>query len=233
VLRIGVIDYTGKVNSSIVNEILNRDDCVLAGVLVDKIPQDNTLKFKLYDNLQDFAKVVDAIIDFTHPDKTVSIAKNLVDNKTLLVSGTTGFTDSQFEEFKSYGKYFPIIWSANMSIGINLILSMLKTITPVIRTSFDSAIIETHRLNKKDRPSGTSKMLANTIDSYGGNKPEIASLRLGDCKGDHSIIFSNEEESITISHNVFSRNIYAKGAIEACKWGIGKEPAFYSMQDVF
>ena len=78
-----------------------------------------------------------------------------------------------------------------------------------------------------------AKMLSKTIESCGGAKPEISSLRLGESKGDHSIIFSNSEESITLDHKVFSRNTYVAGSVEACKWGIGKKPGFYSMQDVF
>lgn len=232
-MRIAVIGYTGRVNSSLIEEIQKRDDCKLAGVLVRKITKNENIAFKLYDNIENLAKEVDAIIDFTSPNTSLEIAKNLANKKVILVSGTTGFTDEQFQEFKTYGKNVTIIWSANMSIGINLILSMLKIATPILGKDFDCAIIETHRREKKDLPSGTSKMICKTIESFGVKKPEIASLRLGESKGDHSIIFSNSEESITLSHNVFSRNTYVNGAIAACKWGMGKETGFYSMQDVF
>jgi 4-hydroxy-tetrahydrodipicolinate reductase len=229
-IKIGVVGFNGRVNSLIVEELLKSNE--LAGVLVRSGSSNNNLPFKLYESVTEFAKHVDAIIDFTNPATSLNLAKNLVGLKVALVCGTTGFTESEFAEFKAYAKSFPIIWSANMSIGINLLLSMLKIVAPVLGPDFDAGIIEVHHRHKKDSPSGTSKMLAKAIVDSGEAMPEISSLRLSQSKGDHTVIFASKDESLTLSHSVFDRNTYVKGAIEACKWGVDKAPGFYTMQDV-
>ena len=230
-MKIGVIGFSGKVNSSIIDELQKSKTHELIGVFARSKTNEN-LAFKLYDDVSKLSNEADAIIDFTTPAASIEIASKLVDSNTLLVCGTTGFSKEEFITFKSYAKYFPIIWSANMSIGINLMLSMLENMAKKLGEDFDSGIIDIHRKHKKDSPSGTALLLEKEIKKA-GLSTEISSLRISDEKGEHLVLFSSEDESISINHKALSRNAFTKGAIKACQWGVNKAPGLYSMQDVF
>ena len=229
-IRIGVIGFSGRVNKVVIDEINKNPNCELGGILV-RPEKANKVDLPLYTKIEELKKNIDAIIDFTNPTTSLQIAKSLADSNILLVSGTTGFSAQEFETFKSYAKFIPIIWSANMSIGINLLHSLLKIATKALGPDFDSAIIDIHHRHKKDSPSGTALSLAKTIEENSAS-PQISSLRLGEEFGQHEIIFSGKHESISFAHKTYSRNSYALGAIEACFWGKDKKKGFYSMQDV-
>lgn len=233
-MKIAVIGCSGKVNSLVIEEIIKSEHNELVGVLMRLMPSNNDYyKFPLYDDIGKLAEKADAIIDFTNPQTSLEIAKKLMHSNTLLVCGTTGFSEREFNQFQTYAKFFPIIWSANMSIGINLLLSILPKVTKKLGADFDCGIIDIHRKHKKDFPSGTALLLANEIEKGQGNYPEISSLRIGEEKGEHLIIFSSENESLTINHKTLNRSAYVRGAIHACAWGKDKKPGFYNMLDVF
>lgn len=227
-MRIGVVGLNGRMSKAVIEEITNHPDCNISGALVQKISQESSVS--LYEKVQDLANVSDAIIDFSTPSTSLNIIKELSNSKVTLVCGTTGFTPQEFESFKNPS--LTLIYSANMSIGINLLQKLLKTTSSQLNDDFDTAIIDIHHKHKKDSPSGTALMLANTIEETRRNKVQISDLRIGEVPGEHSVIFSNKDESITLSHKAFNRNIFAKGAITACLWGNGKNPGLYSMQDV-
>lgn len=227
-IKIGVIGYSGKVNNVIINEIINSPKFELSGVLVRSAPA-QPQDFPLYYDVKELARASDAIIDFSSLDTSLRIIEDLVSCNALLVCGTTGFTDDDLSKIKVCSRYYPIILSANMSIGINLILSMLNKISVTLGDDFDAGIIDIHRKGKKDSPSGTAKLMAKEIVG----EVDIASLRLGEEKGEHSIIFSNSQESLTINHRTIDRRAYAKGALKACEWGIRKHKGLYNMRDVF
>ena len=232
-IKIGVVGLSGRVSKVVIEEITKRSDCTLSGIFVRSSKMNENSEYKLYDDIKDLASNSDAIIDFSNPENSLAIANQLINSKVLLVSGTTGFTPQEFEEFKNYSDSFPIIWSANMSIGINLLHSLLKIAAPRLGVDFDAAIIDIHHRHKKDSPSGTALSLAKTIETAEKNaKVQISSLRLGEEFGSHEIIFSGAHESVSFTHKSFSRNSYAIGAIEACIWGVNKTSGFYSMQDV-
>jgi 4-hydroxy-tetrahydrodipicolinate reductase len=232
-IKIGVVGKSGRVNKIVIEEVNKRQDCNIAGILLRPEASLGTQEhFTFYNNVTELAKNVDAIIDFSNPATSLRIAKKLKNSNILLVCGTTGFSNEEFEEFKSYSNFYPIIWSANMSIGINLLHSLLKIATNKLQAGFDCAIIDIHHRHKKDSPSGTAISLAKTIIDNQGSAPQISSLRLGEEFGQHEIIFSGAHESISLSHKTSSRNSYAQGAIAACLWGYQKKNGFYTMQDV-
>lgn len=227
-MRIGVIGLNGRMSKAVIEEINNHPECTVSGALVRDKAQDSSIT--LYDKVQDLANVSDAIIDFSTPTTSLEIIKELAGSNVILVCGTTGFTPQEFKAFKNPS--LTLIYSANMSIGINLLQKLLKTTSSKLSDDFDSAIIDIHHKHKKDSPSGTALMLAKTIEETRQNKVQISDLRIGEVPGEHSIIFTNKDESITLSHKAFNRNIFAKGAITACIWGKGRKPGLYSMQDV-
>ena len=229
-MKIAVIGLNGRMSKVIIEEINNHPEHKLSGVLVREKTTHPSIK--LYDNIQDLAAVSDAIIDFSNPTTSLEIAKKLANSGVILVCGTTGFSKQEFEEFKSYAKNLTIIWSANMSMGVNLLQMLLKIASSKLDDDFDPAIIDIHHKHKIDAPSGTALMLANTIKQNNIKKTQVSSLRIGEIHGEHQVIFSNANESITLSHKAFNRNIFANGAIKACSWGHDKPAGFYSMQDV-
>lgn len=226
-MRIGVVGLNGRMSKAVIEEITNHPDCTISGALVQKKSQESSIP--LYEKVQDLANVSDAIIDFSTPSTSLNIIKELSNRKVTLVCGTTGFTLQEFETFRK--PTLTLVYSANMSIGINLLQRLIKTTSSKLSDDFDSAIIDIHHKHKKDSPSGTALMLAKTIEET-RNKVQISDLRIGEVPGEHSIIFTNKDESITLSHKAFNRNIFAKGAITACLWGKNKKPGLYSMQDV-
>ena len=234
-IRIAVVGFTGRINKLLIEEISKHPEYILSGVLVRKGCLSENKEFKLYDDIEELADNTDAIIDFSSPEASLSIAKQLVGSQTFLVCGTTGFTEDEFIQFKSYSKQVSIIWSANMSLGINLLQSLLKIAASKLTKDFDPAIIDIHHCHKKDAPSGTAKVLAQAIEdnrSSESKKVQISSLRIGEEFGEHEVIFSGLNESISLSHKAFNRNSFIQGAIKACVWGKNKPAGFYSMQDV-
>ena len=155
------------------------------------------------------------------------------------------------EKVKEASKEIAILKSANMSLGVNLLIKLLKGAAPVLgNAGFDIEIVEQHHKMKKDAPSGTALALADTINESLDNKYTyvydrtgrsearreneigISAVRGGTIVGIHDVIFAGEDEVITLNHTAYSRAIFAKGALTAAKFLAGKEAGFYDMQDV-
>lgn len=229
-MKIAVIGLTGRMSKVIIEEIINNRKCELVGILARKSCTHDS--YKLYESIEDLAKNAQAIIDFTNPTTSIDLIKKLANTDIIYVCGTTGFNKQEFEEFQQAAKSLTTIWSPNMSIGINLLQMLLKVTATTLGNEFDSGIIDIHHKHKKDSPSGTAIMLANTIEKINDTPTQISSLRMGEVPGEHQVIFSNSDESITLSHHAFNRKIFATGAIKACLWGKNKPKGLYSMQDV-
>jgi len=193
-------------------------------------------------------KPIDALIDFTAPEVTMESADWCKRHNIPLVTGTTGLNEDQIKEIKGLSKLIPIVYAPNMSLGVNLIDIMLKTMGKVL-TEFDVEIVEAHHRGKKDSPSGTAKLFANTLADvmerdikYGRpagigeerdvNDIVVHALRAGSIPGSHDIIFAGEDEEIIVSHRAGSRKVFAKGALMAAKWIVGKPAKLYSMKHV-
>lgn len=207
---------------------------------------------KVSSDLEQAAKGADVIIDFTTPTATVSalsIARKL---KLPIVIGTTGLTDEELKILKSTSASIPVLFSANMSAGVNLLFRLAPEVSAVLGDEYDIEIVEAHHNKKKDSPSGTAKRLAELIAEargkpledlavYGregnvGQRPKgqigIHALRGGSIVGEHTIIYAGENERIEITHRVSSRDVFAQGALRAAKYIADKSPGLYSMQDV-
>lgn len=191
----------------------------------------------------------DVIIDFSTPEATFSALDFAVKNLVPIVIATTGFSKLEEKKIKEYSEAIPIFKSANMSYSINLIADLLKTIAPLLPNA-DIEILEKHHNMKKDAPSGTALLFADSINSVSGNrykyvfdrfsknevrnKNEIgfSSVRGGNLVGEHSVTFFGEYEDIEIKHTSYSRFIYAKGAIGAARMIVLKKCGLYSMNDL-
>jgi len=195
---------------------------------------------------------VDIIIDFSHPSALEGILKYAVEKSLPIVIATTGHSDAQKDLIINASKSIPVLLSANMSLGINLILDLAKRAAKMLQGTFDIEIIEKHHNQKIDAPSGTALAIADSINSAIPGKEMkyvydrhsarqkrttdeigIHSIRGGTIPGEHSIIFAGNDEVIEIKHTAISRDLFAEGAVKAAAFLYGKPPGFYKMQDIF
>ena len=178
------------------------------------------------------SKKVDALVDFSTPEAALERLAECVKTKTPAVICTTGFTEAQRAEIAAAAKKIPVVYSSNMSVGVNLLFKRVPEIAKTLGESYDIDIIETHHRFKKDAPSGTAKTLAERIESATGRKPNVHAVRSGDVVGEHRIVFGTLGDSIEIIHRASTRDIFAKGSITAAKWASNARPGLYTMLDV-
>lgn len=192
-------------------------------------------------------------IDFTTPDAAMDTAGLAALLSTPLVIGTTGFSEEQKSKLEEFARVSPVLWSANMSIGVNVLLDLLPRLTKALGPAYDIEIMEMHHRRKKDAPSGTALMLGEAaassrswslgqtrrscrdglIGERGDREIGIQALRGGDVVGIHSVYFLGPGEIIEIRHQAETRENFAQGALRAARWLQDQTPGrLYSMQDV-
>lgn len=176
--------------------------------------------------------LVDVFIDFTAPEASIENLDYAAKYKKALVLGTTGFNDGQIKKIHDIAKTVPVVFSPNMSIGVNVLFSVLPEITKRLGPDYNIEIVEAHHKAKKDAPSGTAKKMAEVLAAVSKKDIPTHAIRLGDIVGDHTVIFCGNSERIEIRHQAHSRDLFALGALKAAKWIFGKPAGLYSMQDV-
>jgi 4-hydroxy-tetrahydrodipicolinate reductase len=193
----------------------------------------------------------DTLIDFSLPEGTMVWLDRCRAAGTPMVIGTTGLTESQRAAVADAAVSIPIIHTANYSVGVNVLLKIVGQVAKALGEDYDIEIAETHHRFKKDAPSGTALALARAICSALGKDPGEAmvygrggqcprkpgeigmhALRVGDNVGEHVVHFGNLGETVTIGHYAHTRDTFARGALRAAQWVIGKKPGLYTMQDV-
>ena len=207
--------------------------------------------YPVYSDYTSVSVDADVIIDFSHPanlNKLLSFAKK---NDLPIVVATTGLTEDQKKELSDASKIIPVFFSANMSLGINLLIRLAKQAAKILESNFDIEIIEKHHNKKIDAPSGTALAIADGIAESLSEKPEyvydrhsvrkprekneigLHAIRGGTIVGEHEVLFAGPDELIEISHSARSRDVFAQGAVRAAKF-LSKKPAgLYSMDDLF
>jgi 4-hydroxy-tetrahydrodipicolinate reductase len=173
------------------------------------------------------------LIEFTLPDATMENLKIAVKHKVPMVIGTTGLTSKQIAAIKTASKKIPIVFSSNMSVGVNIVFKLVEIAAGKTGKAYSINIIEGHHIHKKDAPSGTAKTLAEYAEKFSKQKvQDIKSIREGEIIGDHDVIFESEQDIITIRHHAKNRDIFAKGSLVAAKFLKNKKAGLYNMQDV-
>ncbi len=203
--------------------------------------------FPVYNNTESIKEDADVIIDFSHPASLPAIIKYSKEKKIPCVIATTGLSDSQLAEIDSLCKEVAVFRSANMSLGINLLINLVKKAASLLEGKFDIEIIEKHHNQKIDAPSGTALMIADAISDTLIDKPEyvydrhsvrkkrskaeigLHAVRGGTIVGEHEVIFAGNDEIVEIKHTAMSKEIFAEGAIKAAKFLVGKKPGMYNM----
>ncbi|MBQ9437967.1 MAG: 4-hydroxy-tetrahydrodipicolinate reductase [Lachnospiraceae bacterium] len=208
--------------------------------------------YPIYSEIGEFQGEADAVIDFSTAGAVDGLLNYCVSKKLPLVLCTTGLSEEQLAHVREASEKIPILRSANMSLGVNLLCSLLAKAAPLLlQEGFDAEILEKHHNQKLDAPSGTAIALAEAIngalaqpyeivtDRYARREKRpkkeigVASLRGGTIVGEHDVYFAGEDEVIAFSHQAASRKVFAKGALAAAKFLKGKEPGMYSMQDLY
>ena len=212
---------------------------------------DGSAEFPVYKTISDVKEAADVIIDFSSPKALASLLEYATSKNVPVVLCTTGFSEEQLAEIKTASGKVAILRSANMSLGINTLVKLLKTATEILSSNgYDIEIVERHHNQKKDAPSGTALLLADAINDAADGKYEyvydrsdrrevrpqneigISAVRGGSIVGDHEVIFAGLDEVIEIKHRAYSRSVFAKGAVSAAAFLAGKPAGMYDMSNV-
>ncbi|HOJ51339.1 MAG TPA: 4-hydroxy-tetrahydrodipicolinate reductase [Syntrophales bacterium] len=210
------------------------------------------LGVKIVDRLEEVVEKADVIIEFTHHEATISHLIVAAGKGKPMVIGTTGFTAQEMEEIRHYAQRVPLVVAPNMSVGINVLFKVLKDVARILGNDYEVEIVEAHHNQKKDAPSGTALKMAQIIAEVLGrdlerdaiyerkgvigprkkNEIGIQTIRGGDIVGEHNVMFVTEGERLEFIHRAHSRDNFARGAVRAALWIVGKPPGLYDMQDV-
>lgn len=210
-----------------------------------------TNDYPVYDSIEKCGVDADVVIDFSNAGAVDALLDYCTEKKLPVVLCTTGLSEIQLAKVQEASGETAILKSANMSLGINLLLKLLKDAAKVLgNAGYDIELVERHHNQKVDAPSGTALALADSVNealngeyhyvydrSQVRRKREekeigISAVRGGTIVGEHEVIFAGTDEVIEFKHSAYSRNVFAKGAVEAAKFLAGKEPGMYDMSDV-
>ncbi len=239
----------GKMGRAVSDLCAETDDVeIVAGVDVDTT---KNYDYPVYASIADCAEEADVVIDFSTAACMDALIASCVEKQLPVVLCTTGLSEEQEKALWEATKKVAVLKSANMSLGINLLLELLGPAARALAgAGFDIEIIEKHHNKKLDAPSGTALMLADAVneamnnaydyklDRTGERKERgeyeigIQSIRGGNIVGEHEVMFCGTDEIITLKHTANSRSIFAKGAIEAARFLAGKPAGFYDMSNV-
>lgn len=258
-MKIGVAGLSGRVSELITQELLSGKWSPLtigAGLSRNaKDPKFQKYDFSIYtdDQLDSFLDNSECVIDFTTPDSTLKITESASNSGVPLVIGTTGLSKDQENHLQNLAHKTPIVYAANMSLGVNLLMALVQQAAKSLDADWDIEIAETHHKHKKDAPSGTALALGKAAAAgreedlqnlavydrfgYTGARKQgtigFAVQRGGDVVGEHDVTFYGQGERITLRHVASDRSLFAKGALKAAQWVTSQsEPGLYTMKDV-
>ena len=262
-MKIGIVGCTGRMGKALIEEIYLNNNCELSagavrpdsdfvGLDIGTLAGIDAVGINACGTLEGLFDNSDAVIDFSKPNVALKCAKIASETGKILVSGTTGFSDDEISQLKEYSKNTTIIWSGNMSMGINILSSVVEQVASILDDSFDIEIVEMHHCHKVDAPSGTALLLGESAakgrkvslndvecksrDGIIGSRKRgeigFSTIRGGDVVGEHTVMFAGDGERLELTHKASSRKIFAKGAVKAAIWAKNKQKGFYSMKDI-
>lgn len=246
IIMYGCNGKMGRVISGLVKEDVSAE--IVAGIDISGEQCDS---YPVYKSLAECPAEADALIDFSSPKALKDILNTAKERKLPLVLCTTGYNEEQLAEINEAAKEIAVLRSANMSLGVNLLLKLVQTAAEVLADAdFDIEIIEKHHNQKVDAPSGTALAFADAINaalkneySYqydrsqkrekrAKNEIGISAVRGGTIVGEHEILFAGADEVVEFKHTAYSKAIFGKGAVSAAKFLSGKQSGMYDMKDV-
>jgi len=253
----------GKMGSTVAQLVRQNENMKLAGIIESPSHPDigkdwgttvglGKTGIIIKDNLEEVIQETDQVLEFTNPKASLQHLEIISKYKKAMIIGTTGFSNEEIAKMKSASQNAPILFSPNMSLGVNLLYKLAAETAAALGDDYDIEIVEAHHRFKKDSPSGTAKKLAQEIAKAKGiNLDEVAiygregiigergrgeigihSIRGGDITGEHTVMFTALGERLELTHKAHSRDTFAYGTIQAIKFMKGKPPSFYEMKDV-
>lgn len=263
-IRIAIAGVAGRMGRTLVQAVVDKAEAanVCAGITLPGDPQAGTdiglisgvgvLGVMASPSLASCLETFDVLIDFTSPDATLEHLEQCVLAGKALVIGTTGFTAEQKQRISDAARVVPVVFSPNMSAGVNISLKLLELAARALGDDVDIEIVEAHHRYKKDAPSGTAIRMGEVIaEALGRNLDDVAvygregitgerdrktigfaTVRGGDIVGDHTVIFAGQGERLEITHKASSRMTFASGAVRAAIWLDGRPAGLYSIADV-
>lgn len=248
-IKILIYGISGRLGQVVCDCVSKAEDMVVtAGV--DKFPIEQANLFSVYKDISDVIETVDIIIDFSRPDSLFTILPYAKQKNCGVVIGTTGHTAEQKKMIAEYANNIPIFFTANMSLGVNLQIELIRKAAEFLGEAYDIEIIEKHHNIKVDSPSGTALALAdelnhvflNSKDFVYGRTPlsgrrekkeiGIHAVRGGTLVGEHEVLFLGNDEVLSVHHQALSKQVFAVGAIRAARYISAKLPGLYTMADM-
>ncbi len=247
-IKILLSGANGKMGQAVTRAVSqSKDASICAGF---DINTQQLADFPVYDDLSKVTEKADVIIDFSHPSMLDSILDYAKENQIPAVICTTGLSADQISRIQYEAKELPLFFSANMSLGVNLLIDLVFRAAKLLEDNFDIEIIEKHHNLKLDAPSGTALAIADAISdsvSYEAeytydrhsvrkkrDKKEIGihAVRGGTIVGEHEVLFAGTDECISITHRATSKEVFAVGALKAALFVIKQSPGLYAMRDL-
>ena len=244
-IKIAISGICGKMGRNVLEAVNDRPDCeVCCGI---DIGQAVNCPVPVYKSPAEMPEKPDVIIDYSHPNSLSGLLEYAKATGTPIVLATTGYSEEQLAEIKAASTQAALFSSFNMSIGIQLLIALAKKAASVLGNQFDIEIIEKHHNQKIDAPSGTALMLANALceefdppkhlvyDRHSVRKKRevseigMSSVRGGTIVGEHEVLFAGPDECISLTHQAFSKRVFAEGSLNAALFLIGKAPMLYDM----
>ena len=219
-VRVALIGARGRMGQTIVD--LAKDN--------PKI--DIVAQCDLGDAIESAMKDCDVAIDFSNAGAIEEVCGAALQHRKALVIGTTGHSPEQRKIIENAAKSLPIVFASNFSVGVNALFALTRRAAEILRSEFEPQIVETHHKMKKDAPSGTAKTLGEILKETVKTEISIESIREGEVVGEHTVSFVGPGERLELTHHADSREIFARGALCAAQWIVGKSAGLYSMQDV-
>lgn len=233
----------------VITRLVEQDDAckIVAGLDINDFCENS---YPVFTDASKCDIAADVIIDFSHPSALSGLLEFAGKKNIPVIVATTGLSDEQKEQLTEVSKKVAIFFSANMSLGINLLIALSQKAAALLEGNFDIEILEKHHNQKIDSPSGTALALADAICEVLKNTPEyvydrhsvrkkrapreigIHSVRGGTIVGEHSVIFAGQDEVIELKHQATSKEVFAVGSIKAAKFMKGKPAGMYNMNDL-
>jgi 4-hydroxy-tetrahydrodipicolinate reductase len=262
-IKMGVVGCGGRMGRMLIAEIAATEGCTVAGGSeapgsgyvnqdIGELAHIGRIGIPVGETVEKLMRDSDVVLEFTSPAATAEHAELAASLGTAMVIGTTGLSPEQGDRVRQAAREIPIVWAPNMSLGVNVLLSVVEEIARRLGPDWDVEILEMHHRGKVDAPSGTALALGRAVAAGRGVVLEqveqrardgitgprrtggigFAALRGGDTTGDHHVIFAAAGERLEFVHRATTRAIYAKGAIRAARWVVGQPPGVYGLKEV-
>ena len=224
-MKVAIVGY-GAMGRCLLERISRQDQLQCVGVIGSSF----------YRQIDQLPQPPEVIIDVSHPDALPVLARVMESHPVPLVIATTGYSEAQKRQIQRWSHQVPVVLSGNFSIGMTLVNRMLRCCAEQIADFFDCDLVEMHHDHKQDSPSGSALMLRQTLrqgeEEHADRQIPIVSLRRRDNPGEHTVILHGDQEQIVITHRAFSRELFARGILEAARIIAQSGPGMMTMEDL-